>query len=100
MEGNNMKMRDALNDIKDELYEIQGLSELDDVRLAKLRRIVGDALAEPERNCDLPKPEERFLEFCSRHMSCSSCPYDGREELRCRCVGKWLLAPAEKSGVE
>ena len=44
------QIRDALNKIKDNLYEIQGLSELDDIRLAGLRQIAINALAEPARN--------------------------------------------------
>lgn len=59
-----------------------------------------DALAAPARNCDLPNPEERYLEFCSRYLSCSYCPHNSNSQGELRCTGKWLLAPAEKGGAE
>lgn len=68
------------------------------VALAPIALRARIALAEPPRNCDLPNPEERYSEFCSRYLSCSSCPHN-RTLNELRCDGKWLLAPAkEKEG--
>ena len=57
----------------------------------EINDIIEEALAEPPRNCDLPNPEERYAEFCSRYQSCFSCPYN-RTLNELRCDGKWLLA--------
>ena len=99
-EGNQMKMRVALDSILDVIIELRERNPkvVDSVRCAigQIENWANYALSEPERNCDLPNPEERYVEFCSRYLSCSSCPHCGSGDLR--CDGKWLLAPAENGG--
>ena len=100
MEGNQMKIREALVKVL-RLANVTADGENWDWNNAiaeNVVKVVKEALAAPPRNCDLPKPEERFTEFCSRYLSCSSCPHRGPGDLR--CDGKWLLAPAENGGAE
>ena len=67
--------------------------------LCEAKNAIQKALSAPARNCDLPNPEERFTEFCSRYQSCSTCPHN-RTLNGLRCDGKWLLATAEKGGAK
>ena len=102
-EGNQMKMRVALDAILDVIKELRERNPkvVDSVRCAigQIENWANYALSEPERNCDLPNPEERFTEFCSRYQSCSTCPHN-RTLNGLRCDGKWLLSTAEKGGAE
>lgn len=51
--GNAAALREALRECRDELYEIQGMSELDDTRIALLRQKSNAALtAPPEPLCN------------------------------------------------
>ena len=103
--GNMAAMREALKDMCNILEKLQLYTpHINDISLmrefsgmvCRAKRIVDAAISAHVRNCDLPNPEERYLEFCSRYMSCSYCPHNGHAELR--CDGKWLLANAEKGG--
>lgn len=98
MEANNMKaMREALElfaHMNDDGYYNRSAQICNIVAKAQ------QALAAPPRNCDLPNPEERYSEFCSRYLSCSSCPHNRKMRNELRCDGKWLLASAEEGGAE
>lgn len=106
MEGNQMKMRDALEAF---VESVEWLCEGDESGRLKqqfgaLLSAARAALSAPARNCDVGTEEEqiaRYGEFCQHE--CSSC--DRRiychirgEAYRMKCMMKWAQLPYEQEG--
>lgn len=101
MEGNQMKMREALEKIRRELNSYCNDCTLPDRMtedppdytclrdsLLEIERIVDAALSAPPRNCDVGTAEEqanRFLEYCKvakpEVAKCDGCPIDNSTPL-------------------
>lgn len=77
MEGNQMKMREALVKIRD---IIMG-GGFDGRSPAHIVNICDAALSEPPRQCDVGTAEEqsdRFASLCDSYSGCSQCPVKSR----------------------
>ena len=87
--GNAAALREALRECRDELYEIQGMSELDDTRIALLRQKSNAALGAPARNVDRFATANDAVEgYIAAH------PHD--DEPDASTYGSWLFAPAKE----
>ena len=103
MEGNQMKMREALSLV----HQIADTAKSDfDVfaGIERIRRISMSALSEPPRQCDVGTPEEqtsRLRAVCDKFKpSCSGCKYitDLQKE---NCWLAWAQTPyAEEGGAK
>ena len=104
MEGNQMKMRDALEQVRDRL-----VASVYDGTIAphEALEIVESALAAPPRNCDVGTAEEqkaRFHRFCEdgQHTDkacCGGCPIvvsGMREKVGVSCEIAWAQMPYEE----
>lgn len=104
MEGNQMKMREALEKLRSEIgrfcyndwipYDVW--QECDDV--------ISHALSSSPRNCDVGTAEEqaeRFLKYCDRFHRCNGCPCCGKMKYN-RCEYIWAQMPydAEEGGAK
>ena len=106
MEGNNMKMRDAL-------IEIENMAHCDlgnvypkyrnkfDNLVGGIERIAHNALSAPARQCDMGTDEEQVDRYC-RHCQthCISCEHRRAcnvcgERYRLRCFARWAQMPYE-----
>lgn len=98
MEGNQMKMRKALELIRSEMLKDSGFGLTASFH-AVIDELTQDALSAPPRNCDVGTPEEqtrRFDAFCAAHhfqseKCCSNCPCRGADN----CEFKWGQLPYE-----
>ena len=114
MEGNQMKMREA---VEAALAELDKFGQCHDARLhfsdivhiGRARGILQAALSAPARNCDrFNNPEdayEAWKEECKRvknvNGGCRNCPYDTykADSEKPSCVDMFLFAPAaERKG--
>lgn len=97
MEGNRMKMRDALLNIQ----EYAAAMDVDDGNVLAILDACRDALAAPPRNCDVGTVEEqaeRMRLYCNSHgedesgcFRCEKCPFLTDE----RCELAWAQMPYE-----
>jgi hypothetical protein len=99
MEGNQMKMREALVFCLRIIGEngIRGNVFIDDIREA--HRAITAALAAPPRNCDVYDPDK------AAHMMevsyCGQMPPSHCDGTNCtRCSFKWFTSPAEEGGAK
>ena len=103
MEGNQMKMRDALRKITGLFRDIDLTTDCPE---SEAYAIAAEALSAPARQCDVGTAEEqaqRFHDFCVGNSSgingmCKpTCPcivcYD-----RCQCLAKWAQMPYAGEG--
>lgn len=78
----------ALNHLENALSITDGRVHFGDiVRIGNARALLAEALAEPERECDVGTPEEqseRWWKFCNKHFiqspakdNCAKCPIRG-----------------------
>ncbi len=109
MEGDQMKMREALGMVKRYLQWLYAQGCTDRGRLSdEIDRIVS-ALSAPPRNCDVGTPEEqdeRFKNFCLSYYEpcnvdgeCWKCPLF---KTKTRCPIAWAQTPyeAEEGGAK
>ena len=100
MEGNQMKMREALSDACYAMFNFLKTQSGGYEEMAIALDKAKSALAAPARNCDLPNTYERFCEFCASVTDCGKCPLPGCGRGNRQCYAAWLLATAEKGGAE
>lgn len=111
MEGNQMKMREAMVKIRRELNDycndctlldrmIEDPPDYTCLRdsILEIERIVDSALSAPPRQCDVGTAEEqaqRFKKFCFDHQApwhgCTNCPVLMSE----KCAIAWAQMPYE-----
>lgn len=96
MEGNKMKMREALLEIAKVADDWERHSPTKAGALDRIYELANAALSEPPRNCDVGTPEEqreRFKAFCRdrQHGSCDGCPIPKKGF----CTLQWAQAPDE-----
>ena len=94
MEGNKMKMREALLEIAKVADDWERHSPTKASALDRIYELANAALSEPPRNCDLvnsyDEAEEKFCSYCVQYETCGSCPlFDPKD-----CRARWLLATA------
>lgn len=108
MEGNQQKMREALEELncvdtrglKRLLYELVESDIFDGGQINKIISAVKKAtrvLSAPPRNCDVGKAEEqteRFKLFCNRR-ECVTCELNRRSPFRFGCFSAWAQMPYE-----
>ena len=105
MEGNQMKMREALMVVRDALTTISAHEhDVEFVRtwIALTKKEVEQALALPLRQCDVGTAEEqddRFFEFCCNKGQCKECEIYKRDDRRI-CRLRWAQMPYEEGGAE
>lgn len=98
MQTNN-KLREALSEISN----LADALDIDNTNVVAILDQCRDALAEPERNCDVGTAEEqseRYEKFCYAHRSrekgCGGCPLC---DIVC-CGFAWLQMPYEEGGAK
>lgn len=95
----------ALNHLENALSTKDGRVHFSDmVRVGNARALLAEALAEPERECDVGTPEEqseRWWKFCNKHFiqspakdNCAKCPVRGKKR---HCKLAWAQMPYEES---
>ena len=93
MEGNQMKMREAMEEARDALIFYSGLrlpAHLNDVKVHDVLADIETALSSPARNCDRPEcATSKDAQNVWRKEDSGKTPYY-----------EWLLAHAEKGGAE
>lgn len=124
MEGNQMKMREALEAIWKEVYfyaieeDKQNFAHLQEAMLEDppeykdlrnsfltIAHLVDAALSEPPRNCDVGtalEQSERFMDFCrpgNRPPNCEKCKVYPKRMNKFWCQLEWAQMPyAEEEG--
>lgn len=118
MKGNQMKMREALEDMYNILEKLLLYTpQIKDVslmrafrgRVCRAKKIVDAALSAPARQCDVGTAEEqkaRMLEYCKSHKNvdgiiiCERCPHHGPNWTWCAL--RWAQTPyeAQEGGAE
>ena len=97
MEGNQMKMREALEWLLGFGYSTtDGGFHMPDAKIA--RNKIEAALASPPRNCDIGTVQERhrrFLTFCNAHIDCVDCPIKAHWTKALSCGILWDQMPYE-----
>ena len=107
MEGNQQKMREAMEEARDALIFYSGLrlpAHLNDVKVHDVLADIETALSLPPRNCDVGTAEEqvaRYHAFCYRMMKqnnhcCGPCPchkFVNGEAQSCTLI--WAQMPCE-----
>ena len=94
MEGDQMKMREALLKIETVAGEAVENGTIELPQYSKIVDIVESALSAPARNCDVGTAEEqveRFDKFCDIHDCKSDCPLFKAES----CEFAWSQMPYE-----
>lgn len=99
--GNAAKLREALMAIK----EVND-TRPHDAKGYEINDIITEALAAPDRNCDVGTPkeqEERFKAFCASHWNlnntdgeCAGCPLNERTGAECEFA--WAQMPYKEGG--
>ena len=104
MEGNQMKMRDALDEIIEKIDKWRTDGLMEHWQYSQLFDIADAALSAPARNCDIYTTSEdadrAITEYCSKMAETGecvkSCPH---REAEGGCAFGWLLATAaERKG--
>lgn len=112
MEGNQMKMREALVAVQKKIEHLCGSFNVPNSLVAgrmEINGIINAALSGPPRNCDVGTPEEqkaRMLEYCKSHKNvdgiiiCERCPHHGPNWTWCAL--RWAQTPyeAQEGGAE
>ncbi len=97
MEGNQMKMREALEEIRDATHawiSVGGISARRTIEM--VFDIACAALSAPQRNCDVGTAEEqtkRHLLYCKSCVCNLKLPYGCAE-----CFARWAQTPYEEEG--
>lgn len=119
MEGNQMKMREALVALRDRFshnvmayqdryFKFSGwhwhkkaaeAAKWRDV-FQELKEVCDAALSEPPRNCDLvnsyDEAEEKFGSYCVQYETCRACSLLDPKD----CRARWLLATATSTSTK
>lgn len=111
MEGNQMKMREALLKIQ----EYAEAMDADDWNVLAILDTCRDALSAPARQCDVGTADEqtaRYRKFCSDHKFLGSdssymckgfgkgrCPFFN-SHTKSQCEFEWAQAPYEEGGAK
>jgi hypothetical protein len=101
MEGNQMKMREALDAAFRFIgnLEIEPYSPLDEAA-SELRQRIMDALSAPPRKCDVGTAEEidaRWNAYCEKRIKSENCMSDKN----CKgCAWRWAQTPYEEGGAK
>ena len=88
----------ALNHLENALSTKDGR---DMVRIGNARALLAEALAEPERECDVGTAEEQFKryhKFCMDGYGCSKCVVGTRSGAGCSLA--WSQMPYNEGGTE
>lgn len=98
--GNAAAMRDALSEISN----LADALDIDNPNVVAILDQCRDALAEPERNCDVGTAEEqaeRFAEYCDSE-ACKRNRCKSRAKALCieRCAIAWAQMPYEEGGAK
>lgn len=113
MEGNQMKMREALLEIAKVADDWERYSPTKAGTIDRIYELANAALSEPPRNCDVGTPEEqhrRFIDYCNTCDCPMGCIYrkefTGMLDTRCasmlKCYIRWAQTPyeAQEGGAE
>lgn len=102
MEGNQMKMREAVVQALHKLQELLVASYEDENLRDDCERLIRSALSAPPRQCDVGTAEEqsdRFANFCDSHSVCSQCPvkslWNFANDHKPSCGVLWAQMPYE-----
>ena len=104
MEGNRMKMREAVEAALSELDKFGQVHDArihfaDIVHIGRARGMLQAALSAPPRQCEVGTAEEqveRWRTYCSSHRSgpsCDGCPLETDDSADCYAV--WMQKPYE-----
>ena len=109
MDGNQMKIREALEEILLICYKA-GVRYGYDVACGLIKSKAKKALSEPPRNCDVDTAEEhevRFKRFCESHWDlnnpdseCARCPLDERVGTECEFAWEQMPYEAQEGDTE
>ena len=105
MEGNQMKMREALVEIRDAINKWYGDDYISHGVFSVLWNLCSDALSAPPRQCDVGSASEktkRFSDFCAAHSHtdlprCAGCPLENTPS-DTGCSFAWEQMPYEADG--
>ena len=105
MEGNRMKIREALLFVKQYFDKIDPFNPntytFAQIEVDHIRDAISAALSVPPRQCDVGTAEEkyaRFREHCTKCDGCISYNHPKLLEEVCLCALRWAQMPYEEGG--